>query len=129
MQQLLDKWERLRTSEYLRPDEKLMLNHCISDLKRFTDHSVDVNEMVGKQQTALDYYSKQIGKLTADLVTGRITGKQFVMLQIKLLEQAKEMEKDQIMEFAQLYAVIHCMGDITKNADEYYNETFGGGNK
>jgi hypothetical protein len=33
MQQLLDKWERLRRSEYLRPDEKLMLNHCISDLK------------------------------------------------------------------------------------------------
>jgi hypothetical protein len=51
MQQLLDKWERLRKSEYLRPDEKLMLNHCISDLKRFMDHSVDANEMVGKQQT------------------------------------------------------------------------------
>ena len=48
MQQLLDKWERLRKSEYLRPDEKLMLNHCISDLKRFMDHSGEVNEMVGK---------------------------------------------------------------------------------
>ena len=42
-----------------------------------------------------------------------------------LLEQAKEMEKERMIEFAQLYAVIHCMGDITKDADEYYNETYG----
>ena len=33
MEQLLDKWQRLLKSEYLRPDEKLMLNHCIADLK------------------------------------------------------------------------------------------------
>ena len=43
-------------------------------------------------------------------------------------KQAKEMEKQRMIEFAQSYAVIHCMGDITKNADEYYNETFGGNN-
>jgi transcriptional antiterminator len=43
-----------------------------------------------------------------------------------LLEQHLEMEKERMIEFAQLYAVIHCMGDITKNADEYYNETYGG---
>jgi uncharacterized protein YhaN len=42
-------------------------------------------------------------------------------------KQAKEMEKERMIEFAQSYAVIHCMGDITKNADEYYNETYGGG--
>ena len=41
-------------------------------------------------------------------------------------QQAKEMEKERMIEFAQLYAVIHCMGDITKNADEYYTETYGG---
>jgi hypothetical protein len=38
--------------------------------------------------------------------------------------EAKEMEKERMIEFAQLYAVIHCMGDITKNVDEYYRETF-----
>jgi hypothetical protein len=40
--------------------------------------------------------------------------------------QAKEMHKKEMIEFAQSYAVIHCMGDITKNAYEYYNETYGG---
>ena len=41
-------------------------------------------------------------------------------------QQAKEMEKERMIEFAQSYAVIHCMGDITKNAEQYYNETYGG---
>jgi hypothetical protein len=125
MQQLLDKWERLRRSEYLRPDEKLMLNHCISDLKRFMDHSVEANEMVGKQQTALDYYSKQIGKLTADLVTNRITGKQFVMLEIKLHSEAKELEKEQIVKGVN-FGTNQWGGWGVLNGEDYYNETYGG---
>ena len=115
MQQLLDKWERLRKSEYLRPDEKLMLNHCISDLKRFMEHSGEVNEMVGNR-TAVEWLVEQL--------TPAITLQQKHIDEIK--KQAKEMEKEQMIEFAQLYAVIHCMGDITKNADEYYKETYGG---
>ena len=84
------------------------------------------------KQTALDYYSKQIGKLTADLVTGRITGKQFVMLEIKLNEQAKEMEKEQTIEFADNY-VDNCVIPNENMAiptimdvPNYYNETYGG---
>jgi hypothetical protein len=104
-----------------------------------------------KQQTALDYYSKQIGKLTSDLVTGKITGKQFVMLEIKLLIQSKEMEKEQkiknitdynikVTEFLlnQLFNLEHSkhriacekLSDI-RNQFIYdnivnYNETYGG---
>jgi len=43
---------------------------------------------------------------------------------IELYKQAKEMEKERMIEFAQLYAVIHCMGDITKNAEQFYKETY-----
>ena len=78
-----------------------------------------------EQQTALDYYSKQIGKLTADLVTVRITGKQFVMLQIKLLEEAKEMEKEQIMK-AHISAGARLEDISIEAAEHYYNETYGG---
>jgi hypothetical protein len=81
-----------------------------------------------EQQTALDYYSKQIGKLTADLVTVRITGKQFVMLQIKLLEEAKEMEKEQIksaFNIGELMAHDYFYGN-DECAENYYNETYGG---
>jgi hypothetical protein len=45
---------------------------------------------------------------------------------IELGEQTKEMEKERMIEFAQLYAVIHCMGDITKNAEQFYEQTYVG---
>jgi hypothetical protein len=79
-----------------------------------------------KQQTAVDYYSKQIGKLTSDLVTGRISGKQFVMLEIKLLEQAKEMEKDQMIEFGELCWKNLLRSDVIMRPRDVYNETYGG---
>jgi hypothetical protein len=110
MQQLLDKWERLRRSEYLRPDEKLMLNHCISDLKRFMDHSGDANEMVGNS-TAVEWIEQEILK-------GNLSLKE-------ILEQAKEMEREQIIEFARKYMLyIHNKGIIT--IETFYNETYGG---
>jgi hypothetical protein len=75
------------------------------------------------KQTAVEYYSNGIGKLTADLVTGRISGKQFVMLEIKLLQKAKEMEKEQIMN-----AFDECGNwqDNYTDSEHYYNETYGG---
>lgn len=84
-----------------------------------------------KQQTAVDYYSKEIGRLTSDLITGKITGKQFVMLEIQLLEQAKEMEKKQIIEAFDFgdYCVDLPEGGWRQKYDspeQYYNETYGG---
>jgi hypothetical protein len=94
MQQLLDKWERLRTSEYLRPDEKLMLNHCISDLKRFMDHSGEANEMVGKR-TAVEWYDNQLRKVFSNTTEASNFSHE------KLLQQAKEMEKERTIGLAQ----------------------------
>jgi hypothetical protein len=79
-----------------------------------------------KQQTAVDYYSKQIGKLTSDLVTGRISGKQFVILEIKLLEQAKEMQKEQIITAYQQGVTDEHGDTITfkTEGEDYYNTIF-----
>jgi len=68
-----------------------------------------------KQQTAVERFLIECGKYGD---TAQIPD--------ELIDEAKEMEKQKMIEFAQSYAVIHCMGDITKNADEYYNETYGG---
>ena len=68
-----------------------------------------------KQQTAVEWFLIECGKYGD---TAQIPD--------ELIDEAKEMEKQKMIEFAQSYAVIHCMGDITKNADEYYNETYGG---
>jgi hypothetical protein len=67
-----------------------------------------------KQQTGVEYLVEQ-------LFPKALSAEQYYHI-----EQAKEMEKERMIDFAQFYAVIHCMGDITKNADEYYNETYGG---
>ena len=109
MQQLLDKWERLRTSEYLRPDEKLMLNHCISDLKRFMDHSGEVTEMVGKQQTAVEWLIEQLAPA--------ITLQQKHIDEIK--KQAKEMEKEYYTEFEVLQLLLKLQQ--TESYDNLYD--------
>jgi hypothetical protein len=121
MQQLLDKWERLRTSEYLRPDEKLMLNHCISDLKRFTDHSGEVTEMVGKR-TAVEWLSEQFDSIV------ELYPSQFERVN-RAIEQAKEMEKQRAIKFA---CDVHMnvkkdkVKSLMQLVDEKYNETYGG---
>jgi hypothetical protein len=128
MQQLLDKWERLRTSEYLRPDEKLMLNHCISDLKRFMDHSVEVNKMVGNR-TAVEWL---VEKLESSLIN--TTGDYKVKLIIGLsdIEQAKEIEKERMIEFAnncikQIEVSDTCELLMVESPKDLYNKTYGGG--
>jgi len=75
-----------------------------------------------KQQTAVDILC---GKLAMKLgIPQAIT---FYIDHQEEIREAKEMEKKRMIEFAQSYAVIHCMGDITKNAEEYYDETYGDG--
>ena len=117
MQQLLDKWERLRKSEYLRPDEKLMLNHCISDLKRFIDHSGEVNEM-DKKETAVDWLCSFMLKPLSQWPDD-------------MWEQAKEMEKQQsISDYYQGAcdeSDSHGAQYICKSdAEQWYEQTYGG---
>jgi hypothetical protein len=137
MQQLLDKWERLRTSEYLRPDEKLMLNHCISDLKRFTDHSGEVSEMVGnrtavnKQQTAVEWYAGKVHDLEVAKDFGAISVTEYYEKLTKAVQQAKEMEK---VRLEKAYDAGNCDGHDAcyghgatyQSFDDYYEQTYGG---
>ena len=70
-----------------------------------------------KQQTAVEILC---GKLAMKI------GVTFYIDHRKEMREAKEMEKQRMIEFAQSYAVIHCPVHITKNAEQYYNETSGG---
>jgi hypothetical protein len=71
-----------------------------------------------KQQTAVEQFLNAI----KDQI---LLSKEHLEMIESYADQCKEIEKERMIEFAQSYAVIHCMGDITKNADEYYNETYG----
>jgi hypothetical protein len=129
MQQLLDKWERLRKSEYLRPDEKLMLNHCISDLKRFMDHSGEATEMVGNR-TAVDWFELELSKLFIKMSIDN-----YLFYILPLVIQAKEMEKERIENvwIAALDFGIEKMKGLntleSKDAFEKFYKTTYGGNK
>jgi len=80
--------------------------------------------MDNKQQTAVEWLVEKLASLTFEYMEGFISKREYDQLSKGVIRQAKEMEKQRMIEFAQSYAVIHCMGDITKNAYEYYNETY-----
>lgn len=62
--------------------------------------------MSNKQQTAVEWLSKK------------------TFIPVYFLEQAKELEKQQIMD-AHLTGLIHPLEiEATKQAEQYYNETF-----
>ena len=79
--------------------------------------------MKNEKQTALDYYSKKIGKLMRYAITGSITGNQFSMLEIKLFEESKDMEKEQIVDAID-YFKKRPYTDI--EPEQYYETTYGG---
>ena len=83
--------------------------------------------MNNKQQTAVDLFAERTFNLIELMKRRYVNQEEFLDGMLKARNEVKEMEKQKMIEFAQSYAVIHCMGDITKNAYEYYNETYGGG--
>jgi len=117
MQQLLDKWGRLRTSEYLRPDEKLMLNHCISDLKRFMDHSGEVNEML-ENRTAVEWLINELQK-TRDWQRVINEANASGTSVRDVIDEAKEMEKEHMIEFAW-----ECQEMFKHEIKEHFEEKF-----
>ena len=71
------------------------------------------------KQTAIDWLVEKLKE----------NGVDFWQEEIEMIEQAKAMEKEQKIEFAEKYAnsdSFYCSGefDIEKGAEQYYNETF-----
>jgi len=83
--------------------------------------------MSNKQQTAVEDLETQIEKLRFQGVTEWQCGYQKALNEVLfLLKQAKEMEKQKMIEFARNYMLyIHKEGIIT--IETFYNETYGGG--
>jgi len=82
-----------------------------------------------KQQTAVEWFGIEMGKLFAQYHGKIICIGEFHKKRFELEEKAKEMEKEQIKN-------AFCNGDntdctseqnIKEFAEQYYNETYGGG--
>jgi hypothetical protein len=73
------------------------------------------------KQTAVEWLFKEILGLTLQLENRRISHRSWELQMVKLYEQAKEMEKQQIL-------IAYDMGDrdVRYQPEQYYNETYGG---
>jgi hypothetical protein len=83
-----------------------------------------------KKQTALDWYIEQNFNNIVQRETQQISQDEYVIAYNNLLNQAKQMEKEQIeIAFAKSY-LIGCeevsYNDANKASEQYYNETYGG---
>jgi hypothetical protein len=72
------------------------------------------------KQTAVEWLHEQLLKI---LIDNQIQATDY------LFEQAKAMEKEQIIKFAEAFATsdaIYCSGEfaLEKDAEHYYNETY-----
>ncbi len=77
------------------------------------------------KQTALEFYAEQEVKLTLDFLANKINQVEYGIKRVKLLQQAKEMEKEQIIDAHEegFYSPPFRMSR-RKEAEQYYNETF-----
>jgi hypothetical protein len=75
------------------------------------------------KQAAVEWYGKQIGLLFQQFQTNKINITEFHYKRLELEEQAKEMEKEQIINAINFGDE---RGKITtyKSAEQYYKETF-----
>jgi hypothetical protein len=79
-----------------------------------------------KQQTAVEWQFEQLFNSFEKFNNGEYSFDEYLKRNLEIRAQAKEMEKEQIM---QSHMFGDCRGQIGTylRAVEYYNETYGGG--
>jgi hypothetical protein len=81
-----------------------------------------------KQQTAVDWFINKDSQVTIDFLEGKITQLQLAAKKATLIEQAKQMEKEQIVNAVNVgYNMVTTSEpyDNLHKGDNYYNETYG----
>jgi hypothetical protein len=79
-----------------------------------------------KQQTAVEWYGIQLEMLFRQYYIGRISITEFHTKRFEFEEQAKEMEKEQMIEFGELCWKNLLRSDVIMRPRDVYNETYGG---
>ena len=78
-------------------------------------------------KTAVEWYAELEVKLTLDFISNKLNELEYGIKRIKLIEQAKEIEKEQIMNamdwIMNKYFEFHEQ-PTTSAREQYYNETF-----
>jgi hypothetical protein len=81
-----------------------------------------------KQQTSVEWLHDELFKSFEKFYTLQFTMEEYQANNVKLYLQAKEMEKERMIEFTnEWFEEYQCGLDNFKNPEQYYNETYGGG--
>ena len=75
-----------------------------------------------KQQTALEWFANESWQLKVQLENQEISVDEYAVAYVRLLYKAKEMEKERMKD-----AWDDGLFGKTDNFQQYYNETYGGG--
>ena len=79
-----------------------------------------------KKQTAVEWYANASHELIVKKNNGEITNTDFLIMHHNLFYEAQKMEKEQITDS---YIEGHSIYGESTNAEQYYNETYGGNNE
>jgi hypothetical protein len=82
-----------------------------------------------KQQTAVEWLANESWQLKVQLENEEISVDEYAVAYVRLLYKAKEMEKKQIINSFWNGDNTDCTSEqnIEEFAEQYYNETYGGG--
>ena len=75
---------------------------------------------INMKQTAVEWYTEQEIKLTLDFLANKINQLDYGIKRVKLIEQAKDMEKEQIVN---AYNDCEWTGDH-EDGEDYYNKNY-----
>jgi hypothetical protein len=78
------------------------------------------------KQTAVEWYEKEINSLFEKYEAKQISQVVFLIMKHNIFYQAKEMEKEQIIEFTNSFYDECVMegGSLNQSVEQYYNETY-----
>jgi len=80
-----------------------------------------------KQQTAVEFYLDKVFDIIGDAILDKLSIEQINKIH-DLSLQAKEMEKHRMIEFTnEWFEEYQCGLDNFKNPEQYYKQTYGGG--
>ena len=86
------------------------------------------------KQTAIEWFAEKDTELTIQFLEGKLNQIQLAIEKTKCLQQAKEMEKKQIVDafkeglsspYHQNYTLVTQEGQEQTKSGQYYNETYG----
>jgi hypothetical protein len=107
-----------------------MTNNKINKLKNIIQLYTNTENMTNNK-LAVEWLAKSYVDLLTKLNNEEIPPKEFEIQYIELLEQAKEMEKERIINFTEdWYFNGPLLGggvDVVETIEQHYNETYGGG--